>query len=127
VTIWLGENRARECSPAADNPTHRRIMPQTLGVVHILVSGKPTKDVLPQHPDKSMPATLAGSPIRERLPGHRTEAKGSSGSRYASNQTSEVTTEPRNWSINRRSKSSLKAPSFDSPAGSAMIEAAVRG
>ena len=40
-------------------------MPQALGVVHILVSGKPTEDGLPQHPDKSMPAILAGSRIRD--------------------------------------------------------------
>ena len=40
-------------------------MPQALGVVHILISGKPTEDGLPQHPDKSMPAILAGSRIRE--------------------------------------------------------------
>jgi hypothetical protein len=30
---------------AADDPAHRRIMPQTLGVVHVLVSGKPTENI----------------------------------------------------------------------------------
>jgi hypothetical protein len=39
---------------------------------------------------------------------------------------SEVTTEPRNWSITRRSKSSLSAPSFDSPAGFVMMGASMR-
>jgi hypothetical protein len=28
---------------AANDPAHRRIMPQALGVVHILISGKATK------------------------------------------------------------------------------------
>ena len=50
-------------------------MPQALGVVHILVSGKPTGDGLPQHPDKSMPAILAGSRIREPFACHRAETK----------------------------------------------------
>ena len=36
---------------------------------------------------------------------------------WASNPASEVTTDPRNWSISRRSKSSLNAPPVDSPAG----------
>jgi hypothetical protein len=35
-------------------------MPPALGVIHVLVSGKPTEDGLPQHPDKSMPAILVG-------------------------------------------------------------------
>ena len=33
---------------ATDNPAHRWIMPQAFGVVHILVSGKPTKYRLPK-------------------------------------------------------------------------------
>jgi hypothetical protein len=32
---------------AADNPAHRRIMPQTLSVIHILVSSEVTKYRLP--------------------------------------------------------------------------------
>src|SRR5271168_5482683 len=33
---------------AANNPAHRRIMTQALGVVHVLVSGKATKYRLPE-------------------------------------------------------------------------------
>jgi hypothetical protein len=44
----------------------------------------------------------------------------SSSSRYANNPTSEVTTELQAWSIKRRSKSSLRTPSFDSAAGFAI-------
>ena len=56
---------------AADNPAHRRIMPQALGVVHVLISGKPTKHRLPQHPDQSMAAVLAGARVGEHLARHR--------------------------------------------------------
>jgi hypothetical protein len=40
--------------------------------------------------------------------------------RYASKPASEGITDPRNWSIRRRLKSSLRTPAFDSPAGFAM-------
>jgi hypothetical protein len=43
----------------ADDPTPRRIMTQTLGVVHIFVSSKTAEDGLPQHANKSMSAILA--------------------------------------------------------------------
>ena len=60
---------ARVCVLAADNPMHRRIMTQSFGVVNVFVSGKPTEDWLPQHPNQSAAAILAGSPFRERLSG----------------------------------------------------------
>jgi len=47
-------------------------------------------------------------------------ASTSSSSRYANNPPSEVIAEPWNRSITRRSKSSLTAPLFASPAGSAI-------
>ncbi len=50
-------------------------MAQTFRVIHVLVSGKPPKDRLPQHPDQPMPAVLTGSRIRERFPGHPAEAE----------------------------------------------------
>jgi hypothetical protein len=46
---------------AADNPAHRRIMPQTLSVIHILVSSKATKYRLPEQPGQGVPAILAGA------------------------------------------------------------------
>src|SRR5262249_34197648 len=56
---------------AADNPAHRRIVAQALGVVHILVSGTPPKSPLPQQTDQSMAAILARpgigkNPARDR-------------------------------------------------------------
>ena len=49
----------------ADDPSHRGIMAQPLGVVDVLVSGKPTEHRLPQHTDKSVPAVLAGARVGE--------------------------------------------------------------
>jgi hypothetical protein len=49
----------------ADDPSHRGIMAQPLGVVDVLVSGKPTEHRLPQHTDKSVPAVLAGAGVGE--------------------------------------------------------------
>jgi hypothetical protein len=108
---------------AADYPSHRRIMTEALSVVHVLVSGKPTEDGLPQHADNGMPAILASAVVGQDLAAIVDNPSASSSSRYANSPASEVTTEPRNCSIKRRSKSSLKAPSFDSPAGFVMTPA----
>src|ERR1700747_3733120 len=59
---------------AADDPAHRRIVTQTLGVVHILVSGKTAEDGLTQHSKKSVPAVLAGPCVREAVAGYRGQA-----------------------------------------------------
>ena len=50
-------------------------MAQPVGVVHVFISRETTENGLPQHSDKSMPAVLASSSIRERFPAHRTEAE----------------------------------------------------
>jgi len=61
-----------------------------------------------------MPAVLAGACVGEYIAGHRGKAeRASSSSRYASKPASEVTTDPRNWSISRRSKSSLRTSPLD--------------
>ena len=63
--------RASRGRLAADDPSHRRIVAQSLGVVDILVSGKPPEHRLPQHTDESVPAVLAragvGEPLASRL------------------------------------------------------------
>jgi hypothetical protein len=46
---------------AANNPAHRRIMTQALGVIHILVSGKATKYRLPEQPGQCVPTVLASA------------------------------------------------------------------
>jgi hypothetical protein len=59
----------------ADNPARRRIMTQTLGVVHIFVSSKTAEDGLPQHANKSMAAILARARVGDRLTHHRGQAE----------------------------------------------------
>jgi hypothetical protein len=108
--------RAPKSSLAADDPAHRRIMTQPFGIVDILVARKTAKHGLPQHSDESMAAVLAGPCVREPVAGHRGQAE-----RVVEFSVGEQAgvggdTDPRNWSISRRSKSSLSASAFDSPA-----------
>src|SRR6516164_7272439 len=56
---------------ATNNPTHRRIMTEALGIVYVLVSGKPTEHGLPQQTDQRMAAVLASARIGEHLPRQR--------------------------------------------------------
>ena len=95
---------------------------QPLGVVHVLIAGdrrsKPTKRCR-----RFLPVRASAN----HSPPLVVRASTSSSSRYASNPPSEVITEPRNRSIRRRSKSSLSAALFDSPAGSAMAAPFDRG
>ena len=59
---------------AADNPAHRRIMAQALGVVHILVSGKATKYRLPEQPGQCVPTILASARIGQHITRHHGQA-----------------------------------------------------
>jgi hypothetical protein len=52
---------------AADNPAHRRIVAQALGVVHILVSGKATKYRLPEQPGQCVPTILATACVGQNI------------------------------------------------------------
>ena len=63
------------CGLAADNPTHRRIISKTFGVVHVFVAGKPTEHRLPQQSDQRMATVLAGPRIGEHLTSQRGQAK----------------------------------------------------
>ena len=83
---------------AADHPAHRRIVTPTLGIVHILVSGEPTENRLPEKPDKCMAAILARARVGEQIACNHGQAKHVI--KFAiGQQSSEVTTEPQNWSI----------------------------
>ena len=50
-------------------------MAQALGVVHILVSGKPPEHRLPQQPDQRMAAVLAGARVGQHLARHRAQTE----------------------------------------------------
>jgi hypothetical protein len=56
---------------AANNPAHRRIMPQALGVVHVLVSGEAAEDRLPKQSGQCVPAILASACVGENIARHR--------------------------------------------------------
>jgi hypothetical protein len=59
----------------ADDPTHRGIVAEPLGVFDILVSGQATEDRLPQHTDKSVTAIIAGARVSQPLARHRGKAE----------------------------------------------------
>jgi hypothetical protein len=63
------------CGVTADNPAHRRITPEPVSVIHVLVSGKPTKHRLPQHSDQIMPTVPARASISQTLPGDGHQAE----------------------------------------------------
>ena len=56
---------------AADNPAHRRIIPQALGVVHVLVSSKATKYRLPEQTGQCVPTILASACVGQNITRHR--------------------------------------------------------
>src|SRR5262249_36325275 len=55
---------------AADNPAHRRIVAQALGVVHILVAGKATKYRLPEQPGQCVPTILPTACVGQNITRH---------------------------------------------------------
>ena len=67
--------------------------------------------------DKTMATVLPSTGIREHVPGNLAQSDSIIELRYGNNPASEVTLEPWNSSFSRRSKSSLRTPSFDSPIG----------
>src|ERR1035437_1886855 len=108
------------CSTTANDPA-RRITPEPVGVVHVLVSGKATEHRLPQHSDQIMPTVPACASISQSCPAITIRPSTSSSSRNGSRPASEVTLEPWNSNLRRRSKLSRGASDSDSPAGCAMI------
>jgi hypothetical protein len=64
-----------------------------------------------------MAASLAGAGVSEHLARHHCQAERVIEFAICEQSGIEVTTDPRNWSVNLRSKSSLKTPSVDSPVG----------
>ena len=58
---------------ATDDPAHCRIMAQTFGVVHVLISSETTKHRLPQQTDQRVAAVLACARIGEYLTRHRAQ------------------------------------------------------
>ncbi len=61
---------------AADDPPHRGITAQTVGVVHVIIPAKTAKHRLAELPDHAMPSVLAGTAVLEKIPGNPGQAKG---------------------------------------------------
>ena len=70
-----GRGRIALDSLAADDPAHRRITSQPVGVVDVLISGKPTEHRLAQHADQIVPTVPARAAVNQMLPrdGHQAE------------------------------------------------------
>jgi hypothetical protein len=104
---------------AADNPAHRRIVAQALGV-HILVSGKATE----YRAETTRPRRVDHSCHCVRRPEHHAPSRSNRVRRRVRDmpaiQHRRSRGKPRNWSIKRRSKSSRTASDPDSPLGCAM-------
>jgi hypothetical protein len=54
-------------SLAADDPAHRGIMTQPLGIVHVLITSETAEHRLPEQTDQRMAPVLAGAGISEHL------------------------------------------------------------
>ena len=100
-------------------------MAKTVSIIHILVSGKAAKDRLPEQPGQCVAAISARAWVGQNIARQRRQSQHVI--EFAiGKQTGIGGHEPRNCSIRRRSKSSLSAPSFDSPAGFVMMGASMR-
>jgi hypothetical protein len=60
---------------AADDPAHRWIVAQSLGVVHILVSCEPAEHRLTQHADQRMTAVLSRARVSQCFAGRRAQTE----------------------------------------------------
>jgi hypothetical protein len=92
-------------------------MAQALGIVHIFVYGKPPNHGLPHQTGQRMAAVLAGAHVAEEVNRPRAEAEGVVEFAVGEQSSIGMIREPWNSSFSWRSKSSLRAPSIESPAG----------
>ena len=59
------------CSSAtADNPAHRRVTSQAVGVVHVLIATEAAEDGLAKQSCQRMPAVLSGARVNEIVASH---------------------------------------------------------
>jgi hypothetical protein len=66
-----GRGRGPVDALSADDGPHRRITGEPLGIVHVLVSGEPAIDRLPQQAEELMLNVLSATPLGEGRGGHR--------------------------------------------------------
>ena len=61
---------------ASDNPAHGRIVPQTVGVVHVFIAAKASKNRVTEPTSHAVPSVLAGTAVLENIPGNLGQAEG---------------------------------------------------
>ena len=70
-----GRSRLLGACTAADNPAHRRIARQTLGVVHVFIPGETSEYRLAQKADVHVARVLAPTAIPQHATGERGETE----------------------------------------------------
>jgi len=70
--IWLAD---AACFVTADDPPHRGVARQTLGVVHVLITCKAAKHGLTQKPNKHVSRVLAATTVRQCCTGELRQAE----------------------------------------------------
>ena len=60
-----GRGRVSHDDPATDDPAHRRIAAQPVGVIDVFISGEPTEHRLAQHADKIVTTVVAPAAINK--------------------------------------------------------------
>jgi hypothetical protein len=68
ISTGAGGGCLLRCSTTANDPAHRRIATEPVGVVHVLVSGDTPEHRLSQHSDQIMPTVPARASISQILP-----------------------------------------------------------
>ena len=103
---------------ATDDPPHDRVEAEPVGIVYVVVPAKASENGLAGLPYKTVTTVLPTTGVHEYVPG--TLGQSDRIIQLPVRQqhpASEVTLAPWNSSLSRRSKSSLRTPSFDSPIG----------
>lgn len=83
---------------AADDPAHRRIVTQALGIVDIFVAGEPAEHRLSQQPDQRVSPILASARVGEHVARHPAETD--SVVEFPVGQQSGIGRDPRTMELN---------------------------
>ena len=97
---------------AADDPPHDRVKAEPVSIIHVVVSAKASENRLTELPYKTVATVLPATGIREHVPGHL--GKFESVIEFSVGKKT---------SARRRSKSTRRHPSFNSPIGCAISAA----
>jgi hypothetical protein len=74
--IWPVDAAWSRHGAPADDPAHRGIAPEPVGVVHVLVAGEPTEHRLTELGEQRVAPVLPGARIDEDVAGQSSQAEG---------------------------------------------------